>query len=148
MPRPTDSHGDELKPVALYYSGGSAIGPSGALIVNGLAIRDTLVRDFLASVSGFTRKVFAFINTLDQPLQVSLGFSTDGGSIANGALFVSGISIPAGSVRYVGPEGASNAGFIAEPRLANYAESVYASIQCTIAPTSGSCSIYVLRNVL
>ena len=148
MPRPTDAYGSELKSVAVYSSSGRGLGPSVQTLVSGLVVRDTALREFVADVSGYVRRMLAVVNTLDQAVTLTLSFSISAVAASAPAQFVTGISIPAGATRYIGADGASNAAFIAEPRLgaSNYAEGIVVGLQAAIAPTSGTISVYVLRN--
>ena len=148
MPRPTDVYGSELKPVSLYSSSGRALEPSVQTLVSGLAIRDTTLREYVADVSGYVRRMLAVVSTLNQAVTLTLSFSISAAAASAPAQFVTGISVPAGATRYIGPDGASNASFIGEPRLGpnNYAEGIVVGVQASIAPTSGTISVYMLRN--
>jgi len=148
MPRPITTYGDELKPVALYSSSGRALGPSTLVLVDALALRDTTLRQYLAELTGYARKMIAFLSTLNQDVTVTLGFSVDGTVLTGGTSFVGGLIVPASSARYLGPEGTTNAGFISEPRLGpgNYVDGIYVNITASVAPTSGTLSVHVMRH--
>ncbi len=148
MPRPIDAYGSELASVIVHSSGGRALGPSVLSLVSGLAVRDTTLREYVADLSGYPRKMLAIISTLDQAVTLALSFSASGQASSLAGQFASGIAVPAGAVRYIGPDGATNASFMAEPRLGpgNYVEGLVVGIQAAVAPTTGSISIFVLRN--
>ena len=57
-------------------------------------------------------------------------------------------TVPAGSVRWVGPHGTTAASYIAAPALECYADAIYCSVSCAVAPTSGLLTIIVVRNAL
>jgi hypothetical protein len=117
MPRPIDLYGDELKPVALYTSSGRALGPNTLTLVNALVVRDTVTREYVADVSGYPRKLVAVANTLDQTVNVVLGFSMSATAPVLVGSFAGPLAVPAGSMRYIGADGASNASFIGDARL-------------------------------
>lgn len=147
MPRLTDVNGDELKPVTLYAAGGRALGSSLVTVVNALAIRDTANRDYVVDCTGYPRRMVAFINSLDQAVTAMVGFSADPVlSVGIGEREV--LTIPANTVRWAGPEGSSAGAFLAAPSLANYSEGLFLRLVCSVAPVSGSLTVYITRNAL
>lgn len=145
MPRITDINGDELKPVTLYAAGGRALGSSTVTVINALAIRDTTARDYVVDCTGYPRRMVAFVNTLNQAVTALVGYSADP-VLSVAASERETLSIPASSTRWAGGEGASLGAFLSAPGLLNYSEGLFLRVSCSVAPTSGSLTIYVTRN--
>ena len=148
MPRPTDVYGDELKPVALYSAGGRSLAPSTLVLVSALTVRDTAAHAYVADVAGYPRRMLAVVSTLDQAVNVLVGFNLDPGpGVLSPAACAGPFSVPAGQTRYLGPDGATAGGFISVPLLGagNPAPGLWLELSCAVAPTTGSVSVYVLR---